>query len=357
MTHRLLTMLKGLTEHIQIQGAKINSWAEKSTLNHADRERDANFYTRIGWRVLIWGFVGLLLWACFVPLDRGVTASGWVITDGQRKVVQPLSGGMVEEIYVKEGDLVKAGQLLVKLNQVNAAAGLGVTQESIFGVESQITALETSIAQKKVQLANIETLSKEGYMPRNRVLELKGVIASDEANLQGLKKELAAQRERVAPATQELSNTELRSPVDGYVVNLQVFTKGGVVSAGAKVMEVVPVDQPLIVEAQLPVHLVDKVHEGQEVEMLFTAFNQNRTPHIPGVVTVVGDDRIVEERSGMPYFKLLAEATPQGKKLLGDNKVRPGMPVDVFVKTGERTMMSYLLKPLLDRMHSSMRED
>jgi membrane fusion protein, protease secretion system len=357
MSRRLIEMTKSLVSRLQAGGAKVDSWAEKSTLHHADKDRDAHFYNRLGWRMLIWGLGGFVLWASFAPIDRGVTASGWVITDGQRKVVQPLSGGMVEEIYVKEGDLVKAGQLLVKLNQVNAAAGLGITQESISGVESQIAALETSIAQKKAQLANIETLAKEGYMPRNRVLELKGVVASDEANLQGLKKELAAQRERVAPATQELSNTELRSPVDGYVVNLQVFTKGGVVSPGAKVMEVVPVDQPLIVEAQLPVHLVDKVHEGQEVEMLFTAFNQNRTPHIPGEVIVVGDDRIVEERSGMPYFKLLAEATPQGKKLLGDNKVRPGMPVDVFVKTGERTMMSYLLKPLLDRMHSSMRED
>jgi protease secretion system membrane fusion protein len=123
------------------------------------------------------------------------------------------------------------------------------------------------------------------------------------------------------------------------------------------VLEVVPTNQPLMVEAQLPVHLIDKVYEGLEVEMMFTAFNQNRTPHIPGVVMVVGDDRIVDERTGQPYFKIMAEATPEGKKLLGDHKVRPGMPVDVFVKTGERTMMSYLLKPLLDRMHSALREE
>lgn len=357
MKHRLIEAAKSLVSRIQAGGAKVDSWAEKSTLHHADKGRDAHFYNRIGWRVLIWGFGGFMLWASVAPIDRGVTASGWVITDGQRKVIQPLSGGMIEEIYVREGDQVKAGQLLVKLNQVNATAGLGITQESVAGLESQISALQNSIAQKKAQLGNIETLASEGYVPRNRVLELKGNISADEANLQGLKKELAAQRERLAPASQELSNTELKSPVDGYVVNLQVFTKGGVVSPGAKVMDVVPIDQPLIIEAQLPVHLIDKVHEGQEVEMLFTAFNQNRTPHIPGVVTVVGDDRIVDERSGQPYFKLLAEATPEGKKLLGDHKVRPGMPVDVFVKTGERTMMSYLLKPFLDRMHSSMREE
>lgn len=357
MNRRLIEMAKSLVSRIQAGGAKVDTWAEKSTLHHADKQRDAHFYNRIGWRVLIWGFGGFLLWASIAPIDRGVTASGWVITDGQRKVIQPLSGGMIEEIYVREGDQVKSGQLLVKLNAVNAVAGLGITQESVTGLESQIAALQNSITQKKTQLANLETLANEGYVPRNRVLELRGNISADEANLQGLKKELAGQRERLAPASQELSNTELKSPVDGYVVNLQVFTKGGVVSPGAKVMEVVPVDQPLIIEAQLPVHLIDKVYEGLEVEMMFTAFNQNRTPHIPGIVTVVGDDRIVDERSGMPYFKLLAEATPEGKKLLGDHKVRPGMPVDVFVKTGERTMLSYLLKPLIDRMHSAMREE
>lgn len=357
MNRRLIEAAKALLSRVQAGGAKVDAWAEKSTLHHADKERDAHFYNRIGWRVLIWGFGGFLLWASFAPIDRGVTASGWVIADGQRKVVQSTNSGLIEEIYVHEGDQVKAGQLLIKLNEVNAAAGVGITQESVSGLESQINALQNSIAQRKTQLANMETLANEGYVPRNRVLELRVAVSTDEANLQGLKKDLATQRERLAPASLDLSNTELKSPVDGYVVNLQVFTKGGVVTQGAKLLEVVPINQPLIVEAQLPVHLIDKVYEGLEVEMMFTAFNQNRTPHIPGVVTVVGDDRIVDERSGQPYFKILAETTPEGKKLLGELKVRPGMPVDLFVKTGERTMMSYLLKPLLDRMHSALREE
>lgn len=357
MNTKLLNVLKKIATLVQRSEEKVDAWAEKTPLNNPDQGRDANYYARVGWRVLIWGFGGLLLWASFAPIDRGVTANGWVITDGQRKVIQSLNPGMIEEILVREGDQVKAGQLLVRLNQVNAEAGLGITQESVTGLELQINALQNGIVQKKAQLANLETLAKEGYVPRNRTLELRAVIASDEVNLQGLKKDLATQRERLAPASQDLSNTQLKSPVDGYVVNLQVFTKGGVVNPGAKLLEVVPIDQPLIVEAQLPVHLIDKVYEGLEVEMMFTAFNQNRTPHIPGVVTVVGDDRIVDERTGQPYFKLLAEATPEGKRLLGDHKVRPGMPVDVFVKTGERTMMSYLLKPMLDRMHSSLREE
>lgn len=328
-----------------------------SSLNDKDIKRSVYFYSNKGWKILIFGFGGLLLWSILAPLDRGVTAIGWVVTDGNRKVVQNVNAGIVEEIFVREGDYVKAGQLLIRLNSVNASSNLIITNESIQNIQSQIDILQQSIQQRKIQLKNTEELAKEGFYPRNRVIEQKNAISADEATTQSLKRELATQRERIAPATLDLENTEIKSPVDGYVVNLQAHTKGGVVNSGSKLMEVVPVSQPLVVEAQIPVHLIDKVHEGQEVEMLFTAFNQNRTPNIPGIVIVVGDDRIVDERSGMPYFKLLAEATSQGKKLLGDNKVRPGMPVDVFVKTGERTMLSYLLKPLLDRMHSSMRED
>lgn len=357
MKAQLMQTLQTVWAKIKPLLVKVNLWADNSTLCFADKERDVFYYTRLGWRVVVWGLGLLFIWACFAPIDRGVTASGWVITDGQRKVVQPVNGGMIDEILVKEGDQVKAGQVLIRLNQVNAAAGLGITQESVTGLEAQISALQNSIAQRKTQLSNVESLVNEGYMPRNRALELRGAIASDEANLQGLKKELSTQRERLAPASQELTNTELKAPVDGYVVNLQVFTQGGVVNAGARLMEIVPTDQALVVEAQLPVHLIDKVHEGLPVEMMFTAFNQNRTPHIPGVVMTVGDDRIVDERTGMPYFKLFAESTSEGKRLLGDHKVRPGMPVDVFVKTGERSLMSYLLKPLVDRMHSSLREE
>lgn len=370
-SHFLREVAAKIIAKMRATGSHIDAWAETSTLNNADVERTVHFYTKIGWRVLVWGFGGLILLSTIAPLDRGVTASGWVIAEGQRKVVQATSAGIIDEILVTEGQPVKAGQVLVKLNQVNASASFGMTEQNVLGLEQQIVSLEAASEQKRLQLqaltkqlSNVQSLAKEGYVPRNRALELeqqqnflRAQIAADQATLAGLNRELGVQKERLAPASQDLANTELRSPVDGSVVNLQVFTRGGVLAIGSRVLEVVPTDQPLVVEAQVPVHLIDKVHKDLPVEMMFTALNQNRTPHIPGVVTVVGDDRIVDERTGMPYFKLLAEATPEGKKLLGDNKVRPGMPVEVFVKTGERSLMSYLLKPLLDRMHSSLREE
>jgi protease secretion system membrane fusion protein len=107
----------------------------------------------------------------------------------------------------------------------------------------------------------------------------------------------------------------------------------------------------------VPVTLIDKVHVGLKADMIFAAFNQNRTPHIPGVVTQVSADRLVDEKTGQPYYKLRAEVTPAGKKLIANLPIRAGMPVEVFVKSGERTMMSYLLKPVFDRAKTAMTED
>jgi protease secretion system membrane fusion protein len=122
---------------------------------------------------------------------------------------------------------------------------------------------------------------------------------------------------------------------------------------------VIPSNESLIVEGQLPVHLVDRAHAGESVELMFTAFNQNRTPHIQAQLLSVGADRITDERTGSPYYKVQAAVTPEGLQQLSELKlkVRPGMPVEMFIKTGERSLMSYLLKPLLDRTHSAMSEE
>jgi len=138
---------------------------------------------------------------------------------------------------------------------------------------------------------------------------------------------------------------------------MNIFTTGGVVAAGAKLMEVVPSGEPLEIEGELPVNLVDKVHEGMPVDMMFTAFNQNSTPRIPGTLTLVSADRLVNDRTGTPYYRVRAKVTPKGMKLLKNLDIKPGMPVEVFVNAGQRSMLSYLLKPIIDRAHTSMTEE
>jgi protease secretion system membrane fusion protein len=334
-------------------------------------QKDENYFAWLGWQVMIWGLGATLLWATFAPIEKGVSTSGWVMTDSNRKSIQPSFAGIVDDIYVKEGQIVKAGEVLVRLNPVSAQSQVNGTNESISGLEAQIKATERSIIQKKLQIELLEKeivglrkLYAEGYVSQSKVfemerqtLQLKAVVLEDEGVVTRTKKQISELQEKLNPYQFDLDNTQLKSPVEGQVVNITIFTKGGVVSPGQKLMEVVPTNEAMIIEGQLAVHLVDKVRVDLPVEMMFTAFNVNRTPHIPGILISVGGDRIIDEKTGNPYYKIQAVPTAKGSKMLRDLKVRPGMPVELFIRTGEQSMMTYLLKPVFDRTHSAMRED
>lgn len=427
---------------------------------------DDRSWSRLGWLVVVLGVVGFLVWAALAPLDKGVPMSGTVAKESNRKSIQHQTGGIIQDILVKDGDTVKAGQVLVRMNAVNAKAGYDITRaqylaaratearllaerdgastihfpeeltkhagdpavaqamalqtellnsrrgslkselgsidEDSAGLKSQIQGLQDSqksqkeqMGYLKEQLDGMRDLAKEGYVARNRLLDLErtyaqlqGAVSEDIGNigraqrqvmelslrkaqrmddyqkevrtqLADTQKDAEAQGARMQAQQFELANVEVRSPVDGTVVNLAVFTDGGVVAPGFKMMDIVPTDDPLVVEGQLQVNLVDKVHKGLPTDLIFSAFNANRTPHIPGVVETVSADRTVDERSGVPYYKVRVKVSPEGAKMIAAHHmdIRPGMPVEMFVKTGERTMMSYLLKPVFDRAHSSMSED
>ena len=425
---------------------------------------DSRKYARMGWLIVLLGVGGFLVWACFAPLDKGVPASGVVSVASNRKTIQNLSGGVVDDILVKDGDVVKAGQLLVKMNDTGVKAQVEIaraqyytdlatrdrliaerdgkstvtfspelekaksdsrvasaiaaqnelfnsrhgaiqsemaaTDENIAGLREQQHGLEESrdntkqqLVFLKEQLEGMRDLAKDGYIARNRLLDaertysqVNGALAENAGNVgrvqrqvaeamlrkierqQEYQKEVRAQLSdmerdingltaKLHEADFELKNAEVRAPVDGTVVGVAVFTHGAVVQAASRLMELVPSEDPLVVEGQIPVNLIDKVHVGLKVEMTFSAFNRNQTPHIPGVITQVAADRNVDEHSGMSFYRFRAETTPEGKKMLAHLEVRPGMPVEAFISTGERTMMSYLLKPVFDRAKTSMTEE
>lgn len=351
--------------------AKFQNIQEPKAGTEGYSEKDETHYSRLGWTILIVGFGGFMLWALFAPLDQGVSAQGTVITDGQRKVVQAAVNGVIEDILVKDGDTVQAGQLLVRMNDLQLTAQAQGTMEAMSGIRGQIAGLESSIESQKAQLkflqeqlVGLRQLAKEGYVAKNRLLEVErlyaqtnGQLAEYQGNLERYRYQLS-ELEKKLPAVQfDLENATIESPVDGSVVNLAVFTKGAVVQAGTKLMEISPSTQQLVVEGKVPVVLIDKVHVGLPVEMVFAAFNQRVTPRIPGVVSVVSADRTTDERTGEPYYKVQARVTDSGLKLLQDHQIRPGMPVEIFVITGERTMMNYLMRPLLDRMRTSLSEE
>lgn len=435
-----------------------------SDVTSLEVKTDAGSHTRLGWWIVIAGVGGFLVWASFAPLDKGVPLSGTVTVATNKKAIQHLTGGTVEAIQVKEGDVVKAGDVLVRMNAVQATVNAEIArvqyfsarttearlmaerdgkktlvfppelegvkddprvannirmQQQLFSarqsaIQSELSALDENIAGlmlqnqgleesrdgKKLQLQflkeqldGMRDLAREGYVARNRLLELERTyaqlstaISEDISNIgrgqrqvsefrlrrlqrqQEYQKEVRAQlsetqkeadglANRLTGLDYDLGNVLVRSPVDGTVVAMNVFTHGGVIAPGFRMMDIVPSDDPLIVDGQLPVHLIDKVHPNLRVELIFSAFNQNQTPHVPGIVTQVSADRLVDEKSGQPYYTLKAKVAPEGMKLISNLQIRPGMPVELFVNTGERTMMNYLIKPMLDNLKMSMTEE
>lgn len=341
-------------------------------LNAPTNAEDAEFYfAKKGMRILVYGLFSFLLWAAFAPLDKGAPASGVVISDGNRKVVQHPAGGIVDEILVRDGDRVTTGQLLIKINPTAALGQVNAMNESLTGLKEQNTQLSVSINAKKMQLeimsqqvTGLKNLNKEGYIAKNKLLDFErevlrtqDALESDQGIFQKNQGQIAELRERLGILQFDLKNTDIKSPVDGAVVNLSVFTRGAVIPPGGKLLEIVPLNVPLVIDAEVPTQLIDKVYPGLEVELMFTAFNQNKTPKIFGRVQTVSADRLIEEKNGFPYYKIRVQVNKDGEKKLTKFNIRPGMPVEVFIKTGERTLLSYLFKPLFDRMHTALREE
>ena len=277
---------------------------------------------------------------------------------------------------------------------------LATIDESMSGLQAQNAGLasardgkERQLILLREQVSSMRNLARDGYAPRNRLLELErnlaqleAAVLEDTGNLsrgqsqiselrlrraqrqQDFQKDVRAQladvqnetealRSRLEGLDHEVSNNLVRAPVDGMVADVAVFTEGGVVGPGFRMMDIVPLDEPLIVEGQIPIHLVDSVSPGLPVDLIFSAFNRNTTPRIPATVTQVSPDRLVDEASKMPYYRMRAEITPEGRREMAELNVRAGMPVELFVKTGERSLMNYLMRPLRDHIKSSMSEE
>lgn len=418
---------------------------------------------RWGWWLLIIGFGGFLTWAVLAPLDAGVSAPGTVVVVGNRKAVQPLVPGKIAAVLAKDGDEVKAGQTLVRLDDTQSRSQLDISQgqwltslatearlvaervgrstpdfpaallseksdprasaamalqtqllatrrqalaselsamaENIRGLELQTLGVEASRQAKQEQLnllrdmlKNQRALADEGFLPRNRVLEqertaagITGAMAEDTGNIgrnrqsmaeiktrmatrqQDVRKEVETQladaqrdastlKSRLEALQFDVANTEIKAPSEGVVMGLAVHTVGGVVAAGSPMMEIVPKNEALRIEAQILPHLIDKVKPGLDVDILFSAFDQAKTPRIAGKIVQVSADVLIDPKQNNPYFKATVEVTAQGLLKMKSHEIRAGMPVEVFVRTGERTAMTYFLKPLLDRTNRALTE-
>jgi HlyD family secretion protein len=416
--------------------------------------------------LLVCGFVlGLGTWSTFAPLESAAIAVGVVEAESSRKTVQHLEGGIIREILVADGDVVRAGQTLVRLDGTRAdvevqslrgqlwdaearearlrseqhgdervlfptelekaatgnpsAAAVVTSQQSIFETRRQVHQSQLAvIREKKLQVekeieglkvqetaagkradivrqevATVELLVNKGLERRPRLLNLEREMA----DIDGRRGETAAQisraeqvinesetallkaendrqneiaqslreaqnqifqlRERVQVADDQLSRTEVKAPEDGVVTDLRIHTPGGVIGAGAPLMDLVPRQDRLIVTARVRPEDIDVVHLGLSADVHLLPYNQRRVPRLKGEVIHVSPDRLVDKRTDQPYYAAKIRVENQRLAELHGIRIIPGMPAQVFIKTGRSTVALYAFRPLLDSFTNAFRED
>lgn len=265
--------------------------------------------------------------------------------------------------------------------------------DDIEGVRAQQRAKERQIELIREEAASVKTLLDKGHTDRPRYLALQRESArlegergehisavaranneigetrlqimqlqrdfqqQVETDLRAVAEELVDLQERVIAARHTLDHIEIRAPTTGTVVGLSVHTVGGVIAPGETVLEIVPADDRLIVEAQVQPSDIDDLMIGQSADVNFIGFKRRTTPTVSGEVIYRSADRLVNERTGEPYYLVRVMVPEQELARLGDHALQPGMPADVMIRTGERTALQYLFQPFLDNLTYAWREE
>ena len=278
------------------------------------------------------------------------------------------------------------------------ASELGAYRESIGGLQEQVKGLVEIQRQREVQIStlsqeirSLEALVQDGLYPRNRHQESQRQLASlrasfaegvsnvarignqiaeaklriaqreqeyrkeVEGQLSEVSKEARAQAERALAIEDELRRTEIRSPVAGAVVGMNVSTIGAVLAAGTRILDVIPADERMIIEAQVQPHLIERIKAGIPAKLMFTALNPRTTPVVDGKLLSISADLLTTPQ-GIPYYLARVEVPPSALKELGDVELHAGMPVEVILVTGERSLLNYIFKPIEDRMARGLKE-
>ena len=417
----------------------------------------------IGFGLLILLLGGIGGWAATARLSSAVIAPGFVTVRSDVKKVQHLTGGIIKKIYVENGDHVKAGQLLIRLDDTLTKANLGIvrsqldewsvrkarlaaerddddnvtfpkeltersgddhladamkseeklfesrrnarqgqtsqlheriaqTKQEISGLAAQLTAKKAEVKLTEEELTGVTDLYKKNLVSVMRFMQLKRELARMEGEQGQLTASIARARakisetqlqiiqlrrdfnskvldelrqaegkvaelnERVVAAEDQLKHIDIRAPQSGYVTRLAVHTVGGVVGNGQTIMEIVPSGDSLVVEAKVAPRDIDRVSIGSAAMARILAGNIRTTPELKGVVTYVSADQMRDKENTPPYFLIRATLPSKEVVRLGQLKLLPGMPVELFVQTGAHTPLQYLLKPLRDQIARTFRE-
>jgi HlyD family type I secretion membrane fusion protein len=396
------------------------------------------------------------VWSVKAKISGAVIASGMIQVESKRQVLEHLQGGVVDELLVKDGDIVNAGDIVLRFDDKQLQSELAIIEGQLFelmarkgrlqaerdglsvlstpefliaaakkdpsvqalidgqqrlfearantlkqsaeqiyeqieqaknqieGAQAQLTALETQKKLIESELKDIQNLFDKGLTPAARVSELKreqarllgeiGRLKSSVAQLRGQIAALNIERLTLTTQLREeaistlrdqqfqevelvqrrlstlelLSRTGLRAPVSGVIYDSQVFALQSVISPAEPIMYIIPQDQPMVVSARVDPIDVDQIYVGQKASLRFAAFDQRMTPEILGTITKISADVLNDQATGISYYQV--ELVPQAGEMhkLQGQVLLPGMPVEAFIKTADRSPLSYLAKPLTD---------
>ena len=435
------------------------------TFEEEMRASDFRSYARIGYLGIAIVFGGFGIWASYAPLDSAAIAQGKVAVETDRKPVQHLEGGIVDEIFVKETDKVAEGQVLFRLRPTQAKtnsevlrkqldAGLAVearllaeqseapaisfpaellqrasdaelaqtlsdqqrafverrrslenqielqkskidqaTRDNI-GKETRLKISESQYDSYSIELGRITSLADKGFYPKNKLLGLQREQSRIEAEIAGTKTEIALNtakinearlqlrqisqqrqeqiaealatqrgkdvdfREKLAAATDILNRVEVRAPRSGVVQAIKFHAIGAVVKPGDTLAEVIPVSDNLVLSVKINPTDINNVAIGQKAEVRFPAFAYKHLPAIFGQVRAVSADSLIDDESQTKQHYYSAKVTIDQKTIPAEiaGTLVPGMPADVVIITGERTLLQYLLGPVVQRLTTGFRE-
>lgn len=283
-----------------------------------------------------------IAWAAITKVDEAATAGGAVVPTGKVQTVQHLEGGIVSEIFVEEGQLVSAGQILLRMDPSAARAELN-------HLENRETSLlnQTKIVE---EILGMQTrLLEKKFTSRSRYLETQRELARTKGELAELREDMVRLQHRVA-------RTDITAPTRGYVKGLNVNTVGGVIAPGQILMDIVPADQDLVVEARISTRDIGHVSIGQTAKVKVDTYDFARYGAISGRLKRISATTFQDEK-GAPYYKgtivldrRYVGAEPQR------NPVLAGMTVQAEIVTGAKSILSYLLKPIRNSVDRAFHE-
>lgn len=372
-------------------------------------------------RLLLWSSVatiaGFLIWANWAELDTITRASGQVIASSRNQVIQAPDGGVLERMLVKEGDTVKRGQVLFRFDQARASAGhqeslakaaalrasLARLKAEVFGgeprftglagfaelrdnqialfkrrqaaISEEVAALETSLSLVKKELDMNMPLLKSGDVSRAEVLKLQRQVADiqgqitnrrnkyfqdAQAELAKAQEDLESVEQILAQRREQLAYTEVHAPMDGVVRNVRLTTEGGFARPGDEILQIVPLEDDLIVEAKVRPADIAFIKPGLPATVKLDAYDYSIYGSLQGTVSYISADTLNEEtRSGeMLYYRVQIKTRDRNLSSRKNERIdiQPGMTATVEIKTGRQTVLRYLTKPITKTMDESLGE-